>query len=413
MGQSDSAASTRWYLASVATFMIPAGIQMVLVPYLLAIELNQPAARFGLTQMLGHLPMLVFLLVGGWLADRIDARRLLIILHAVAVVIPLTLIWALWRQQLSEPLLVVYAMAWGFVTAFAMPARDGLLRRISGKNVQRMVTLAIGAQFATQMVGQLLGGRAAQWGPVSILLLQSLVLAGGIIAAAMLPPAPVATAAAANGSPRGPLLQELAGGMSSIFADAAMRATFLLTIGMGVFFGGTFLVMIPLAIRDLYSGGAQDIATGFIAFGIGTVSAIVGLTRAGGVAYPGRAMVIVLVLGCAVLAPIMLAPPAWAFYLCIFVWGIGGGISMSMSRTILQERAAATHQSRTMAAFMLATVGGGPVGSVIMGFAVSMVGVRWAVLVPMLGVATTTIAVVASHSILNLRSHSHPAAEPR
>ena len=42
-----------------------------------------------------------------------------------------------------------------------------------------------------------------------------------------------------------------------------------------------------------------------------------------------------------------------------------------------------------------------------MGFAVSAVTVRWAVLVPMLGVTLTTIAVSATHSIWQLRSHSH------
>jgi MFS family permease len=406
VGDAGSAEATRWYLASVATFMIPAGIQMVLVPYLLAIELNQPAARYGLTQMAGQLPMLLFLLFGGWLADRVDGRRLLIALQALAIVVPLILAFQLWRQQLSEPLLVLYAMAFGLVSAFAIPARDGLLKRVAGKNVQRMVTLAIGVQFATQMIGQALAGRSAQWGPIGILLLQCLVLAAGVLAAARLPPK-IGPAPDAATTPRGALLQELNGGLASICGDAAMRATFLLTIGMGIFFGGTFLVLIPLTIRDLYGGGAPDIATGFIAFGLGTVLAIVGLTRAGGLVYPGRALVIVLLMGCGVLAPILLAPPEWAFYLCIFVWGIGGGIAMSMSRTILQERAAATHQSRTMAAFMLATVGGGPIGSMIMGFAVSAVTVRWAVLVPMLGVTLTTIAVSATHSIWQLRSHSH------
>jgi MFS family permease len=74
----DENHAARWYLASVATFMIPAGIQMVLVPYLLAIELHQPAARYGVTQMFGQLPILLFLLFGSWLADRIDPRRILI-----------------------------------------------------------------------------------------------------------------------------------------------------------------------------------------------------------------------------------------------------------------------------------------------------------------------------------------------
>lgn len=407
MSGADNAHPAGWYLASVATFMIPAGIQMVLLPYLLAIELNQPATRFGLTQMAGQLPMLVFLLFGGWLADRVDPRRLLVGLHAAAMLMPLTLALQLWRSQLSEPLLVMYAMAWGLVSAFAMPARDGLLKQVAGKNVQRMVTLAIGMQFATQMVGQALGGRAAQWGSISILLLQCLVLAAGMFAASKLPPGTMKPPPATGGPLRESLLRELGGGLASIFADVAMRATFLMTLGMGVFFGGVFLVLMPLSIRDLYSGGAQDIATGFIAFGVGTLISIVALTRGGGLTYPGRALVMALALGCCALTPILLAPPKWAFYLCIFVWGMCGGVAMTMSRTILQERAPVTHQSRTMAALSLATAGGGPIGSLIMGFAASAFSVRWAVLVPILGVALTTAGVLAGHSIWRLQSHSH------
>src|SRR5436190_22108081 len=91
VSEGDNSDSAGWYLTSVATFMIPAGIQMVLLPYLLAIELHQPAARYGVTQMFGQLPMLLFLLFGGWLADRIDPRRILINLHAAAIVLPLVL----------------------------------------------------------------------------------------------------------------------------------------------------------------------------------------------------------------------------------------------------------------------------------------------------------------------------------
>jgi MFS family permease len=165
--------------------------------------------------------------------------------------------------------------------------------------------------------------------------------------------------------------------------------------------------VLPLAIRDIYGGGAQDIATVFIAFGVGTLVSIAVLTRRGGLAHPGRGMIVAMLLGCAVLAPILFAPPLWAFYLCIFVWGIGGGVTMSMSRTILQERAPPTHQSRIMAALSLSTAGGGPLGSLIMGFAVSALSVRWAILVPMLGVTVTTLGAIASHSIWRLKSHSH------
>ena len=84
--------------------------------------------------------------------------------------------------------------------------------------------------------------------------------------------------------------------------------------------------------------------------------------------------------------------------------GMCAGVSMSMSRSILQERAPATNQSRGMAAQSLASVGGNPLGALIMGLAVIAYGVRWAVLLPVLGVVLTIISVLANHSIWQLRS---------
>ena len=408
MNQSENASAERWYLASVGSFMVPAGLQMVLLPYLLAIELNQPAERFGVTQMIGQLPILVFLLFGGWLADRVDPRRLLVQVHAAAIIMPLVLAIALWRHQVGETLLILYALAWGLVTAFAMPARDGLLKRVAGARVQRMVTLVMGTQFGMMMVGQALGGRAAHWGSISVALLQCVVLALGMVAASRLPAAPaVATVATADGAVTVSLWREMGGGLSLILSDAPMRATFMLTLGMGVFFGGTYIVLMPLAIRDLFAGGAQDLATGFIMFGAGTLLSIAALTRFGGLGYPGRGLAAALLLGACALAPLAMGPPKWLFYLCIFLWGMCGGVAMAMSRTIIQERAPASHQSRAMAALALATVGGGPAGSLIMGLTVAALGARLAVLVPVLAVMTIALAVLAGGPIRGLRSRSH------
>ena len=166
----------RWFLASVAAYMVPNGIQMVLLPYLMAIELNQSAGRFGLTQMIGQLPLLLFLLMGGWVADRVDTRRWLMGVQAAAVVMPLVLALMLWTGRAGETTVLVWAVAWALVGAFSMPARDGLLKRVSGADVQRMVTLALGTQFAMQMVGQALAGQAARWGAVSLLLIQTTIV---------------------------------------------------------------------------------------------------------------------------------------------------------------------------------------------------------------------------------------------
>ena len=109
--------------------------------------------------------------------------------------------------------------------------------------------------------------------------------------------------------------------------------------------------------------------------------------------------------GCVVLLPIALAPPQLVFYLCVFLWGMGGGVAMTMACTIMQGHAPANHQSRVIAVFSLAVSGGAPLGSLVMGYAVSAFGVRGAVLVPVLGVAITTTLVLATHPVWRLRSH--------
>ena len=191
-----------------------------------------------------------------------------------------------------------------------------------------------------------------------------------------------------------------------LFNDPPIRATFLLLSGMGVFFAGVMVVLIPLAVRDLYAGGAQEIAFGLVAFGTGTLTSIGAMFRLGGVRLPGRALCLSQFAGCLSLTPIALASPQWAFYLSIFAWGMCGGVAMTMSRTIMQERAPASHRSRVMAAFSIAGTGGAPVGSLLMGFAIGALGVRWAVLIPIVGVTLTAMAVMATHGLWSLHSRS-------
>jgi MFS family permease len=394
--------SPAWFLASVITYMVPNGIQMVMVSYLMTIELNQSPGSFGITQMVGQLPLLLFLLMGGWVADRVDNRRWLMTLQGIGMIMPIILAFLIWRGGASEAMILLYAVVWGMVGAFSLPSRDGLLRRVAGTNVQRMVGLAIGIQFASQMVGQTLAGQATRLGTVTVLLIQAAIAAAGIFVASRLPGgrAPQTTA-------RGSLLHELGAGLSMIARTPVLRSNYLVSTGMGVFFGGFLLVLIPLAVRDLYNGSAQDIASGYVMFAAGTMLSIAWLTLRGGLRRPGRALVMTQFTACAALLPISLDVPLGWFYLCIFLWGLSLGVGMTMSRTIMQEQAPASHQSRIMAALTLMTTGGGPLGAFMTGQAIAAVGVKGAVLLPIVGVLACTAASLATHSMIGLSSRSH------
>jgi MFS family permease len=402
MTHPSQVSSPAWFLASVITYMVPNGIQMVMVSYLMAIELNQSPGSFGITQMVGQLPLLLFLLMGGWVADRVDNRRWLMTLQGIGMIMPIILAFLIWRGGASEAMILLYAVVWGMVGAFSLPSRDGLLRRVAGTNVQRMVGLAIGTQFASQMVGQTLAGQATRLGTVTVLLIQAAIAAAGIFVASRLP-----GGRAPQTSARGSLLHELGAGLSMIARTPVLRSNYLVSTGMGVFFGGFLLVLIPLAVRDLYNGSAQDIASGYVMFAAGTMLSIAWLTQRGGLRRPGRALVMTQFTACAALLPISLDVPLGWFYLCIFLWGLSLGVGMTMSRTIMQEQAPASHQSRIMAALTLMTTGGGPLGAFMTGQAIAAVGVKGAVLLPIVGVLACTVASLATHSMIGLSSRSH------
>jgi len=382
--------------------MIPNGIQMVMLSYLMAIELNQSAGSFGITQMIGQLPLLLFLLMGGWVADRVDSRHWLMTLQGIGLIMPLVLAILVWRNAVTEGSILLYAMVWGVVGAFSLPSRDGLLRRVAGSNVQRMVGLAIATQFAAQMIGQAFAGQASRLGTVTVLIIEAVFLTAGIYVASRLP-----GGRAPQTSSKGPILRELGAGLSMIVSTPVLTANYLISTGMGVFFGGVFLVLIPLAVRDLYHGGAQDIASAYVMFAAGTLLSIAWLTQRGGSRRPGRSLVATQFTACAALLPISLGIPIWGFYLCIFFWGLSAGVAMTMSRTIMQEQAPASHQARIMAALTLMTTGGGPLGAFITGQAIEAVGVQGAVMLPILGVLGCTVAALSTHSMINLDSRSH------
>lgn len=58
---------------------------------------------------------------------------------------------------------------------------------------------------------------------------------------------------------------------------------------------------------------------------------------------------------------------------------------MTMSRTIVQEAAIASHRARVMSVYSLGMMGGMPIGSFTLGVVTEWVGVRNAVLVPVAG----------------------------
>ncbi len=188
-------------------------------------------------------------------------------------------------------------------------------------------------------------------------------------------------------------LREIGVGLAMAMRSDRVRPALILTFALGLFFVGTFFVLLPLIIRDVYHGAAADLS---LAFGLnmaGTIVVIAFLMRRGGVQRQGRAFMLSLLFGAVMLSLLYLRLPYWAFFLLCFVWGLGGGLTMTMGRSIVQEAAPPELSARLLSIYAFAMSAGMPIGSLAIGYAAQAWGTLNAALLPAIGMGATVLFV--------------------
>jgi len=365
-----------------AAYFLAAGFQGVLVPWLVAVVLNETPERIGIAQMFSMLPMLVFIMAGGASADRAELRSHLVRLQIFVALPSLALAVVIATDNLSYWAVLAYVGVMSSAAAWIVPARDSILTRIAmrsmGGAIPRAVAMATAAQFAAQVIGMLAAGFAGVIGAVPYLVFHSVMSLLTAFTTTRLAEAPPAPRSAQTHS----RAKEMMEGMSMTLADPDIRAIMILMGLGGVFYIGVFMVIFPLLARDAYGGGALEIAlfTAFFFGGIGLSSFV--LTRLPEIQRQGRAIMLAMCMGSVTMTLVHFQPPFWAVLALVLVWGLSAGVSMSTARAIVQARAPDSHRGRMLAAFQVAMMGGGPIGSLMAGYVAGELGLFDAILVP-------------------------------
>jgi MFS family permease len=131
--------------------------------------LKEPAQRVGIAQMVMMAPAIVFMLLGGAVADRADCRRLLFRYHLLAVLPPLVLAGIVAAGALGYFALIGYGLAMGTLGAFVVPARDALLTRVVRRGRERAIAVTSACQFICQLAGIVVAGWAGRIGAQALL----------------------------------------------------------------------------------------------------------------------------------------------------------------------------------------------------------------------------------------------------
>ncbi len=403
MGEQDlhEKRALRWFLTGYGVWNFANGMNQVLFPWLIVVWLSESASNLGFAQMATVAPTIALIMIGGQLADRLDVRRLLIRYDFLAMLPGLVLAALFYYDLVGYFVLITYALVVGSLYAFNTPARDAMLYRVAGDDLQAAVKKASMAQFGPQLLGIAAAGLAATIGPIPLIIVHALanLLAAGCDR--FLPSVPPSQAAKEIGQEN--TIRE------SIKIAARMPEIWpvlLSMVGVGVCYVGSFLVLLPLQVRDMFQGSSGEMSIVSFCFWVGTILATVVLMKFGHVRYPGRVFIAAGFSGVISLVLIGLQNHFYLLAAVTLIWGIGAGFAMNMGRFIVLNFAPEAQRARFMALYQLGMVGGAPAGAAVIGILADYLGPAHAAFVPA-GAMLVLVTYVALRS--RLRSlHADP-----
>ena len=252
--------------------------------YLVAIawqvyELSNAPTALSIVGVAWTLPMVVFLLAGGVVSDRVERRKVMIAADlvrgvAIAAIGALSVAGALelWH-------LVVLVAVYGAGEAFFGPALGAIVPEIVPENVlvQANSVAQLVEPLALRLLGPALGGWAiAALGPGGAFLFDAVTF--GVSALALLlmrarPPAAV--------DARPSALRDVGEGLRFVGAHTWLWGTLAAAAVALLAFWGPMEVLVPYVVKNDLGGGADDLGLVFAAGGLGSVLAALAVAQLG------------------------------------------------------------------------------------------------------------------------------------
>ena len=369
----------------------------------LVLELsNDSGVALGITTALQFLPVLLFGMYGGVLADRYDKRRLLIgaqicmaVLALVLAALDLTGSVALWH-------VFALAFALGIASAIDTPVRQAFVSEMVGPDdLPNAVSLNSATFNAARIVGPALAGVAiAAAGTGWVFLANGLsyvaVLAGlrAMRGSELQPSAPVVRA-------KGQLRE----GIAYVRSRPDLLVPLVLVFMVGTF-GLNFQITLALVVKEVFGrgAGAYGLLTSMLALG-SLLGALVSARRRGP---PRQQTLFAAVLAFGLLEVLVGVSPSYEVMALLLVpTGVAVLTFTTTANSMMQLGSDPQVRGRVMSLYILVFLGGTPVGAPLIGALAEAFGPRSSLVLG--GAVSAVSGLIAAIVMVRLRAlHLEP-----
>jgi MFS family permease len=326
----------------------------------------------GLDDFLGQLPILLFTLIGGVIADRHDRRRLLLGSQCVQMVSAFVLAGLVYWEAVHVWHILTLSFVTGVAQAFGGPAYQSLIPSLIKKEHLPNAIALNSIQFnLARVIGPLLAGATlAAWGTAACFGLNGLSFLVVILALASLgvkhvPP-----------STRDGLRTELRAGLSYVRGQHALVGLTTLAF-LVTFLGLPLLTFLPVIAKEVFQQDMGGYSRMMAWSGGGAVSGALVVAWLGKFRHMGRTL-----LGVQILFGLLVIAFAASGVLRLselLLFAAGGALIMvfSLTSSLVQLIVPDRLRGRVMGLYMVAFRGGMPLGSLAAGYAATRVPAPW------------------------------------
>ncbi len=344
-------------LSSIGTFM-----QSVAQSWLV-LDISKSARMLGLDAFLGNIPIFLFSLVGGVVADRVSRRRLLLGSQWVQLTCAFTLaaLFAAGAVQVWQILCLSFIV--GTAQSFGGPAYSALVPTLVEKEDLPNAIALNSIQFnLARSIGPVLGGiTLAKLGPTWCFSLNGVSYIAVIISLLLLHMKfqPQRTGES--------IMASMKQGFSFIRKQGAMEALIVLAFCMTAF-AFPMIIFLPVFAKNVFHGGPNTFTILLASSGLGSVAGALTVAALGNVHNKGRVALLMLVCmgsgmtGFAVSTNLILS--------CVLLFFSGAALlsAFAMISSLVQLITANEMRGRVMSVYNVAFRGGMPFGSIVSGW---------------------------------------------
>lgn len=357
-----------WFLGALVS-NVGGWMQATAQDWVVLTELtDNDATAMGFTMALQFGPPLVLVSLTGWVADRFDRRKILLLTQTVLMALALGVAALLLTGVMTLPLMFCFALAFGITNAFDAPARQAFVSdMVSIGDASNAVALNSASFNMARLIGPAVGGLLiVAVGTGWVFVINAATFLAMLIALALIRSRELLPRIKNTGRTR------LAEGFRYVWGRSDLKVTFVMVFLIGAFGMNFPIYASTMALEFGREADGYGVLSSVLAIG-SLVGALLAARRD-----RARIRVLVLAAGGFGLASMISSwmPSYWSYATVLIFVGFSTVTMLTTANGYVQTTTDPALRGRVLALYMAVVMGSTPIGAPIAGWITDAAGPR-------------------------------------